>query len=163
MGLIMGSLFLWIPLQFFILPNLKAMESGEKTTGTIVDVKTSRSSKGGTSYMPTIEYLTKTGEKFSYTPSYSSGLFPHSKGQKVDIIYNKNTPGDAVIDDLVSMWFIPGVFSLFGLVPVTFSIIEIRRKRAEKNSEMTGIYDPSKNYQNQSQQPPQPPDPGPPI
>ena len=155
MGLIIGSLFIWIPLQFFILPNLKAMESGEKTIGTVVDVKTSHSSKGGTSYMPTIAYTTKTGEKFSYTPSYSSGLFPHSKGQKVDIIYNRNTPGDAIIDDLVTMWLIPGVFSLFGLIPVTFSIIEIRRKRAEKNSEMTGIYDPSKNY-------PQPPGPKPP-
>jgi hypothetical protein len=154
-GIIVGLVFLIVSLQFFILPAVRATTNGVKTTGTVIKVESHHNSKGKTSYTSTIEFKTDAGEKISFSPAVSSSL-ARSKGQQVPIIYNKGNPREAVIDDMFSTWLFPGIFSFAGLAILASSTMAYLNKRSQKNTEMTGIYNPSQNISGHTNNPPPP-------
>lgn len=92
--------------------------AGERVPGTVVDFQR-RSSKGGSSEYPVIEFTTTTGDVRRFT---TSGAGDYAKGEAVDVLYHPGDPGSAKVDAFMELWLGTLALGGFGLLCLGASI-----------------------------------------
>lgn len=139
-GLLIGASFLFKNTQSFL-------KIAERTQARVVDLVASESrdtdnSRGSVTYRPVVEFLTKEGEKITFTSS--SGSYPpsYSRGETIEVFYLPSDPEEAKIDDFFSLW---GIAAIFGGLGTAFFLIGTgtiffvwRRKRSDENLKLYG-------------------------
>ncbi|MFG2651965.1 DUF3592 domain-containing protein [Streptomyces sp. NPDC048436] len=147
LGLIaFGSLFLIIGL---ILAGLSVsfLADAERAPGTVVALEwrndhsgTSRKrqqSDGPVAY-PVVEFTSKDGAPRSFRGSMGSDPPSYERGERVEVLYRADSPGDARINGFASLWLLPLIFGGVGLVIMAAGAVVAtvmrRRSRAESGN-----------------------------
>lgn len=139
-GLLIGAVFLFKDTQSFL-------KIAARTDGKVVDLVAFESTdtddnRRSVTYAPVVEFLTKEGEKITFTSSTRSYPPSYSRGEAVEIFYLPSNPEKAKIDDFFSLWGIAVVFGGLGIVffltgtGIIFFIW--RKKRSDENLRLYG-------------------------
>lgn len=139
-GLLIGAVFLFKDAQSFL-------KIAERTDGKVVDLVAFESTdtddnRRSVTYAPVVEFLTKEGEKITFTSGTRSYPPSYSRGEAVEIFYLPSNPEKAKIDDFFSLWGIAVVFGGLGIVffltgtGIIFFIW--RKKRSDENLRLYG-------------------------
>lgn len=97
---------------FFARNARQLTTAGERVSGTVVDFQR-RTSKGGSSEYPVIEFTTAAGEVRRFT---TSGAGDYAKGEKVDVLYHTGDPDSAKVDAFLELWLGTLALGGFGLL-----------------------------------------------
>ena len=95
-------------------------QRAEEAVGEVIHVErhTSRDSDGDISitYMPTFRYRDEAGATHEGQTSMSSSEWDFGIGEQVDILYDPNDPSSVRIDGFWSLYLVPIILVIFGLV-----------------------------------------------
>ncbi len=97
---------------FFARNAWQLTTAGERVSGMVVDFQR-RSSKGGSSEYPVIEFTTTAGEVRRFT---TSGAGDYAKGEQVDVLYETGDPDNAKVDAFLELWLGALALGGFGLL-----------------------------------------------
>lgn len=103
----------------------QALEAkGGRTIGIVVALNRHRDSDGDIMYKPEVEFRDSNGKQHRFTSDISSSSPGVARGERVDVIYDPNAPGDAAMDTFMQRYFFPLVFgglgSLFAILGAGF-------------------------------------------
>jgi hypothetical protein len=125
--------------EFFILKHLFEFRSqAVAVQGEVVDFVTSRGNKGGTMYAPVVRYSVPaaeggSGQTHEIRGSVSSSSRGYDLGERVEVLYLPDQPGDGRIGSFMEQWFLPLIFGIFttvfGGIALAFIVVEIRKQR----------------------------------
>ena len=65
---------------------------------------------------PVIEFTSLTGERFTFVGSVSSSPPAYAVGEEVDVIYERDTPQDALIDSFFQLYFVSLITGFLGMI-----------------------------------------------
>ncbi|MEU3742327.1 DUF3592 domain-containing protein [Streptomyces sp. NPDC032198] len=121
--------------------SISFLTDAERAKGTVVSLEwridhsgsssKSRGSDGPVAY-PVVEFTSADGKPRSFEGSMGSNPPAYDQGERVDVLYRADSPGDARIDGFVSLWLLPLIFGGIGLVIVgvgTAIAVAGRRRR----------------------------------
>lgn len=138
----MGLLFAVIGGWFFI-EDRSFAQTGERTQGTVIDVVGSRDSEGDYTYRPVVEFVDSAGERHEFVGRVGSSPPAHASGERVDVIYQPWSPGEAMIDGFFDRFFLPlmftGVGTLFAAIGGGLLVALLRRRRIVAQLRSTGL------------------------
>jgi hypothetical protein len=129
---------------FMFAQSYRAARNDLKAVGQIVDVATSRSSKGGTMYAPVIRFQTPDGAQHEFTSKMSSSMRPVI-GASTAILYSPSIPEDAVVESVFDMYVFPGIFFFTGLAVLFLTTVLpsiLKGKRKKKGQRLRSIGKP---------------------
>lgn len=92
------------------------------TSGVVIEMGESRSSKGSSTYYPIVEFADNTGKVTRFSSSYSSNPPAYEVGETVEVLYEPGKPAQAEIKGFFSQWL--GVI-ITGLIGIIFDIIGV--------------------------------------
>lgn len=95
------------------------VRAAAKTNGQVVAMEAHRSrTKSGmsTSYNPVVRFRAATNEEIQFTSNFSTSPPMHHVGEKVTVLYRRDTPHDAQISDFWSLWFAPILLTGMGTI-----------------------------------------------
>lgn len=118
----MGLFFtiLGVALLFWVITNystrIKEINAYEKTLGTVTGfTEVPETEHAGITYAPIISFEDMTKTKYTFESSVSSDPPAYKVGEKVEIVYDKNNPKDALVNTFMGKW--SGMIVLF-LLPL---------------------------------------------
>ncbi len=114
-----GSGCLWIGLNllfalflgiggWFGYGSWRLTQNGGKADGTVVDLE-AHNSDDGTSYSPIVEFIVD-GTSYRMTSTNSSEPPAYHIGQAVRVVYDRDNPNVARIDNFWELWLLPLIF-----------------------------------------------------
>ncbi len=117
LGILFGAFSLYTNTQDFL-------KNALTTNGTVVELISSRSSDS-TIYRPVVEFKTQDDKLIEFISSSGSNPSSYSKGEIVEVLYQKSSPEQAKISGFFSLWSGPVILGGLGTVffIVGFSII----------------------------------------
>jgi hypothetical protein len=71
--------------------------------------------KSGYLYYPLVQFKIPSGQVISFQSSVGSSRAGYSVGQQVKVLYDARKPQEAEIDNLSSVWLVPGCMLAMGL------------------------------------------------
>jgi len=108
--IILGMVLIIIGL-FFLITNLNFANNSTLVTGTISD-----------NY---IKFNTNNFKEVKVTSGYINIVTKFAKSSNVDLIYNPSNPQDAKINSFNSLWTIPGLILIMGLITIFAGIYTV--------------------------------------
>ena len=106
--------------------------NSNKTTGTVIEMRQEKNSKGNLVLCPVVEYLDNTGKKRIYIGGGQAG---YQKGDTVPIAYHRINKDMVRINDFSSTWLIPIVLFIAGIFAVVaFVVLAYVRKHIRAQS-----------------------------
>jgi uncharacterized protein DUF3592 len=138
-----GAVFLAVGLTFTV-KSVDLLAHGKRAHGTVVDVEwetsqtthhSSRRSSGTSTQRlaySVVEFTSADGRSITFRNSVGSNPPSYGTGDQVDVLYPAGSPEDAAIDSFSSMWLLPLIFDLVGLVVagVVTAVVVVGRRRA---------------------------------
>jgi hypothetical protein len=112
--ILMGLVFMAVGI-FFGRDSIELRNNGRQATGEVVDIDTSRGSKGGTTYAPVVRFTPVEGDPITFVGKVHSSSRPRI-GEQVRVLYDPRDPGGAQIDSFEQMWLFPMVFGGVGFL-----------------------------------------------
>jgi hypothetical protein len=88
------------------------ISTAEKAHGIVAGFER-RSSKGGSTEYPVIEFTTTSGEVHRFT---TSGPGDYAKGKTVEVLYDANNPAHARVNVFIELWLGSLALGSFGLL-----------------------------------------------
>ena len=122
-ALLAGSAYMYVNTRELI-------SSAAKVPGTVVDFER-RSSKGGSTDYPVIEFVTASGETHRFT---TSGAGDFAKGESVQVLYYDNDPANARVNAFIELWLGSLALGAFGLLCVGVGIGTLLYERSRRHS-----------------------------
>ena len=101
-----------------------------KAPGTVVDFER-RSSKGGSSDYPVIEFVTASGEIRRFT---TSGAGDFAKGESVEVLYDVSDPANARVNVFIELWLGSLALGAFGLLCLGVGVGTLLYERSRRHS-----------------------------
>lgn len=116
---------------YFYYDTQRLIAAAEKAPGIVVAFER-RSSKGGHSDYPVIEFATASGEIRRFT---SSGAGRFAKGETVEVLYDARDPADARVNVFIELWLGSLALGGFGLLCLAVGIANllVDRKSGQKS------------------------------
>lgn len=108
-GMLTGGFFMWRSHATFVAHAAHA-------DGVVTDLDYQRSSKGGGTYHPRVDFTAANGTVVHYTSSSGSNPAPYSRGDHVVMLYDPANPERAQIDSFMENWFVTLFLGGMGLV-----------------------------------------------
>ena len=71
--------------------------------------------RSGYLHYPVVEFKSPSGQSISFKSSVGSSRTGYSVGQQVKVLYDPRNPMEAEIDNVTSLWFVPGCMVAMGL------------------------------------------------
>jgi len=111
------------------------VQTAERTEGTVIKMIESRSRRGNTTYSPVVEFTDQQGLRREFRARGS--ISGYSVGGKVPVLYDRERPDSAAIDDWFDLHFAPLVFCVIGVgfIFVMVGSLFKRPKNREKGEE----------------------------
>jgi hypothetical protein len=101
---------------FFFVRTRRFLARAIDTHGTVVELVASRSSEGGTTYKPVVQFTTPEGGTFQFTDSMSSNPPGFDVGEAAPVKYDPKNPQRARIGTGFRLWFLVALFGGLGLI-----------------------------------------------
>lgn len=120
MGLLSGSWFMYWSTR-----NL--LDGAVRTSGTVVALER-RSTKGGSSEYPVVEFTDRVGSMQRFT---TSGAGQFTLGARVEVLYTAADPADVRVNDFLELWLGPLALGGFGLLCLGAGAASVACRRAE--------------------------------
>lgn len=108
------------------------IDAAAKAPGTVIDFQR-RSSKGGSSDYPVIQFTTLSGETRSFT---TSGAGSYTRGQAVEVLYNASDPSTARVNVFLELWLGTLALGGFGLLCLGVGIGSVLYERSRRKTGM---------------------------
>ena len=98
------------------------------TSGEVVELVRSRSSNSSSgtrnyTFKPRVRFTAPDGKVVEFLSNVGSNPPGFTIGEQVRVLYDRDDPTDALIDDFVSLWLIPLILSGIGLVFFTVGTV----------------------------------------
>lgn len=120
-----GGLFLVIGLVFAGV-SVSFVVDAKHARGTVValewrdddhsGVSRRRRVDDGPAAYPVVEFTAADGTRRTFRDSTGSSPPAYERGERVEVLYKADSPGDARIDSFLSLWLLPLVFGGIGLL-----------------------------------------------
>jgi hypothetical protein len=94
----------------------------QKTTGTVVGYRTSRSARGGGGEAEIVEFTGPDGKTVQFTEKVYRTRIIQREGHTVNVLYDPNNPGRARINSFATLYMIPFILAVVGIGMVLFSL-----------------------------------------
>ncbi|SFW60341.1 DUF3592 domain-containing protein [Cellulophaga fucicola] len=137
-GMLVGTFFLYKSTSDFI-------EKSVETQGTVIELLESRSkssSDNSIMYKPLVAFTDAKGTEVEFASSTSSNPPSYSVNEKVDVIYNPESPNKAKIKGFFSLWGGAMILGILGLIVflIGFGIIvsSVKKKNMLKHLKTHG-------------------------
>ncbi|WHA41735.1 DUF3592 domain-containing protein [Agrobacterium larrymoorei] len=91
-----------------------------KAKGVVTDMV--RPERNSTSYSAIVRFTDAQGQQQEMADKMSSNPPRFSRGEEVDVLYDPQSPSNAMIDDAFGRYFLPGMFSGLGAVIATMGV-----------------------------------------
>lgn len=104
---------------YFLVKNIFIALTYKKTVGTVLSVRTLKSSgtsNSGTTYMPTVRYSIEGGRSISRQTYVASSMYNFNKGAKITVYYDLKEPHEFYISSFLTMWALQVGGFLVGLL-----------------------------------------------
>ena len=124
LGLLAGAAYMFSGTQQLI-------SAAGKAAGTVVGFER-RSSKGGSTNYPVIEFTTASGEIRRFT---TSGAGTYAKGETVQVLYDNSDPANARVNVFIELWLGTLVLGAFGLLCLGVGIVTLLYERRRMKTE----------------------------
>lgn len=107
-----------------------------KARGVVTDLVRPRD-RQSTTYSAIVRFTDAQGQQQEMVDSLSSNPPRFSRGEEVDVLYDPQSPSNAMIDDAFGRYFLPGMFAglgfVFALIGVAMLVVpRLRRRRVER-------------------------------
>ncbi|QGU89184.1 DUF3592 domain-containing protein [Erwinia sorbitola] len=111
------------------------------TEGEVTELHFKRGEKGSSgSWAPEVTFNDSSGKQWVFRSSVSSSRYHDLLGKSIGVIYSRDNPGEAIIDDAISLYamsavvgFISAVFMLIGFIGVLIIFRGGNKKRLKHN------------------------------
>lgn len=110
------------------------ISTAARAPGTVVDFER-RSSKGGSSDYPVIEFTTTSGEIRRFT---TTGAGDFVMGETVEVLYDVDDPAEARVNVFIELWLGTLALGAFGLLCLGVGIGTLLYERSRRNSGIEG-------------------------
>lgn len=124
---------------YFYTNTQEFLKTALTTQGTVTELIRSRSSSSSSSsssytYKPVVEFKTQKGEQIEFTSTAGSNPPSYSRGEVVEVFYQKSSPEKAKINGFFSLWGLALIFGVMGTIFTLFgaSIILIKYLKNKK-------------------------------
>ncbi|WKB82449.1 DUF3592 domain-containing protein [Cellulophaga lytica] len=117
-GMLVGAFFAFQSTNSFL-------QNATETQGIVIQMlesSSSSSSDNSITYKPLVEFTDKNGDQFQFTSTISSNPPSYSINEKVDVLYNADTPNKAKIKGFFSLW---GLSTILGGIGLIFTLIGV--------------------------------------
>jgi len=111
---------------YFYSDARQLLSTAQKAPGTVVGFER-RSSKGGSTDYPMIEFATVSGEIRRFT---TSGAGDYAKGEAVEVLYDAGDPANARVNVFIELWLGTLALGAFGLLCLGVGVGTIRYERS---------------------------------
>jgi hypothetical protein len=112
------------------------VSKASKASGTVIQMDSSTSSKGGTTYSPVFTFTDASGIIHTQHSSSGSSSYTFEPGEKVVVLYDSAAPKNSEIDTFGQVWLGPLLVTGFGMAFGGFACfwlyVVIRGTRTEK-------------------------------
>lgn len=105
-----------------ILYNLFIVLRWEKTTGTVIGYKSSRSSRGGVTHAEVVEFQAPSGQTIQFTEKAYMSRYIFNEGQTVNVLYNPDKPTSARVNKFTTLYLAPMILTIIGIGLTLFSL-----------------------------------------
>jgi len=102
--------------------NQNFAQNAERVEGFVVEVRENRN-RDGIMYSPVIEFTDYLGQQQKFHSKASSSTQQYFVGDKVEVLYDRDNPGTAMIDNWWELNLLPLVLVVPGISNVLFSIL----------------------------------------
>jgi len=134
-GLLTGSLLIYRSTSSFLAEATHA-------EGTVVKLMESHSDNS-TTYRPVVCFSDLNGNETVFVSSTGSYPPSYTKGEKVDVLYPKNRPQNAIINSFFSIWggtvIIGGLGGVFFLISASMFLVPALKTRKGANLKDQGV------------------------
>jgi hypothetical protein len=114
-----GSLLVWGIFDYT--GRVKELDSYEKTTGTVVELReVPETDNSSITYKPVYVFKDAGGKEYRHESNHSSDPPAYKVGEKIEVFYDKNDPGKAFENSFLSKW--GGSIILFTVPVVLFPV-----------------------------------------
>lgn len=141
LSLIFGTLMLIIAFYFYK-SITQFIENSIETQGTVVELIESRSSRNSILYKPLVKFTDDKGTKIKFLSATSSNPPSYSVNEKVQVIYNPESPNKAKIKSFFSIWGVVIILGIFVLLCFTiggiFFIKDLNKNKMLKYLKQNG-------------------------
>ena len=104
------------------LSNILFSLRAQKTTGTVVGYKTSRSARGGGGEAEIVEFIGPDGKTVQFTEKVYRTRIIQMEGHTVNVLYDPNNPSRARINSFATLYLIPFILAVVGIGLVLFNL-----------------------------------------
>ena len=117
-----GAVFIGLGIFFFIRTR-RFLRTAVETAGTIVELRESSGSQGGTVYSAVVEFQTTDGRSIRWEESMASNPPAGQPGEQLVMKYDPANPNKARIAKATRMWFMPMLFGGLGLLFFVIGVV----------------------------------------
>ena len=117
-----GAIFIGLGIFFFIRTR-RFLRTAVETAGTIVELRESWGSEGGTVYSAVVEFQTADGRSIRWEESMASNPPAGQPGEQLVMKYDPANPQRARIAKATRMWFMPVLFGGLGLLFLVIGVV----------------------------------------
>jgi hypothetical protein len=94
----------------------------QKTTGTVVGYRTSRSAKGGGGQAEIVDFIGPDGKTIQFTEKVYRTRIIQREGHTVNVLYDPNNPSRARINSFATLYLIPVILAMVGIGLILFNL-----------------------------------------
>jgi len=117
-----GAIFIGLGIFFFIRTR-RFLRTAVEVTGTIVELRESSGSEGGTVYSAVVEFQTADARSIRWEESMASNPPAGQPGEQLVMKYDPANPNKARIAKATRMWFTPMLFGGLGLLFFVIGVV----------------------------------------
>src|SRR5262249_61619302 len=117
-----GAIFIGLGIFFFIRTR-RFLRTAVEVTGTIVALRESSGSEGGTVYSAVVEFQTADARSIRWEESMASNPPAGQPGEQLVMKYDPANPNKARIAKATRMWFMPMLFGGLGLLFFVIGVV----------------------------------------
>ncbi|MDO1451473.1 DUF3592 domain-containing protein [Rhodocytophaga aerolata] len=99
------------------------LDKAHVASGRVIEVRKDRSSKGGRTFYPIVEFIDQQGKSIRFNSSFSSSPPAYEVGELVEVYYDYNNPYQAEIKGFFPQWLAVLISSTMGLIFSTIGIV----------------------------------------
>ena len=116
---LLGLVFFWAGGVSPLMNNLRLSLSGIHVQGTVVGAEKPS--------IPIIEFVAVDQRIIRFKPNITTDSAIFKQGEKVDLIYFSDNPQEAVINDKMHLWILPGIQMLIGAIFLIVPYLKFRQ------------------------------------
>lgn len=108
---------------FFLVRTRRFLRTAVEATGTIIELRESSGSEGGTVYSAVVDFQTADGRSIRWEESMASNPPAGQPGEQLVMKYDPANPQRARIAKATRMWFMPVLFGGLGVLFLGLGVV----------------------------------------